>query len=228
MRRSVARARIASAIAVERLIAVVRLPTASPLHDVVQALVAGGIRLVEITMTIPGALAELQSLAAALPGNVSLGAGTVLDREAVLQAIDAGARFVVSPVCRPEMIEVCHQKDVVMMPGCLSPTEILAAWDAGADFVKLFPASAVGPSFVREMKGPLPDVRLVPTGGIGIDAAADWLLAGAAAVGVGGALVDQQAVARGDFDALTATAQRLVADVRVRVPAARDETGTNS
>ena len=227
MRRPVERARTAREIAVERVIAVVRLRTRSQLQDVVHALVAGGIRVVEITMTIPDAIDEIRQLADGLPDDVIIGAGTVLDCETARKAIDAGARFVVSPVCRPVMIEECHQQDVVMMPGCLTPTEILTAWEHGADFVKLFPASAVGPSFVRDIKGPFPDVRLVPTGGIGIDNAADWLLAGAAAVGVGGALVDQQAVARGDFGAVTAAAQRLVADVGARVPMASHETGAS-
>ena len=227
MRRSVERARTAREIAVERVIAVVRLRTASRLHDVVHALVAGGIRIVELTMTLPDAIDEIRQLADRLPREVIIGAGTVLDCETARKAIDAGARFVVSPVCRPVMIDECHQRDVVMMPGCLTPTEILSACEHGADFVKLFPASAVGPSFVRDIRGPFPDARLVPTGGIGIDDAADWLLAGATAVGVGGALVDRQAVDRGDFRALTEAAQRLVADVRARVPLALEEAGTS-
>lgn len=226
MRQPVERVRIAREIAARRVIAVVRLRTASSLDNVVRALVTGGIRIVEITMTVPGALDAIRQLTGTLSSDVIIGAGTVLDRGTASHAMDAGAQFVVSPVCRPAMIETCHQRDVVMMPGCLTPTEIATACEHGADFVKLFPASAVGPSFVRDLKGPFPTARLVPTGGIGIDAAADWLLAGAVAVGVGGGLVDHEAVARGDFEALTAAARRLVADVGARVPLARGEAGT--
>ena len=211
---SVSRASIASAITAARVMAVIRLPTSSHVHDAVRALIDGGMRVIEITMTIPGALNQIEQLAAAVPDGVVLGAGTVIDSGTAIAAIDAGARFVVSPVCRFAMIEACHDRGVVMMPGCLTPTEILAAHEAGADFVKVFPASAVGPAFIRDIKGPLPGVRLVPTGGIGIEQAAEWLLAGASAVGVGGGVVDPQAIAAGDFRALTAAATRLTTSVR--------------
>jgi 2-dehydro-3-deoxyphosphogluconate aldolase/(4S)-4-hydroxy-2-oxoglutarate aldolase len=208
------RAGIASAIMEARVMAVIRLSASSLVREVVHALVDGGMRVIEITMTTPDALREIERLAASLPESIVLGAGTVIDGATAIAAIDAGARFVVSPVCRPALIEACHQRRVVMMPGGLTPTEILTAHEAGADFVKVFPASAVGPAFVRDVKGPLPDVRLVPTGGIGIEQAAEWLRAGASAVGVGGSLIDRRAVAAGDCRAVTAAATRLVASVR--------------
>ena len=163
-------------------------------------------------------------LASALP-TVVFGVGSVLDTEAARAAVDAGARFVVSPVCRTALIDACHGRDVVVMPAGLTPTEILTAFEAGADFVKVFPAGAVGTSFIRDIKGPLPDVRLVPTGGIGIDNAAEWLRAGASAVGVGSALVDRNAVAAGDFQALTIAARRLVGVVGDSAPHAADTAG---
>lgn len=201
-------------IAAERLIAIVRLNSATHLHDVVHALVDGGITLVEVTMTVPGALNGIERLAASLPAAVIIGAGTVTDPSTAIAAIEAGASFVVSPVCRTDLIETCHARDAVMMPGCLTPTEILAAADAGADFVKVFPASAVRPSFIRDVKGPFPGVRLVPTGGIGVDEVTQWLAAGASAVGIGGALLDPEAIAAGRFRALSDVAQRLVTHVR--------------
>jgi 2-dehydro-3-deoxyphosphogluconate aldolase/(4S)-4-hydroxy-2-oxoglutarate aldolase len=214
---------IAREIAVQRLMAVVRLDFASQVHDVVQALVDGGINVIELTMTIPDALVEIERLAGSLPRSVVLGAGTITDTTTAVAAIDAGARFVVSPVCRTELIGACHARDTVMMPGCLTPTEILAATEAGADFVKVFPASAVGPSFIRHLRGPFPALRLVPTGGIGIDDAREWLAAGATAVGVGGALLDRQLIAAGDFRALSGIAQRLVTQIRDEFRFALDE-----
>jgi 2-dehydro-3-deoxyphosphogluconate aldolase/(4S)-4-hydroxy-2-oxoglutarate aldolase len=205
---------VARQIAEEQVIAVVRLRSASMLRDVVEALVEGGIRIVELTMTIPGALHEIRQLATSLPASVVLGAGTVVDTETAVAAIDGGARFIVSPVCRTALIAECHRRDAVIMPGCFTPTEILSAWEAGADFVKVFPASALKPSFIRDVRAPFPDMRLVPTGGIGIDDAVEWLGAGAAAVGVGGALLDPHAIGTGNFHVLTAAAQRLVGQVR--------------
>jgi 2-dehydro-3-deoxyphosphogluconate aldolase/(4S)-4-hydroxy-2-oxoglutarate aldolase len=204
---------VAAAITDERVIAVVRLRAADQVIDVVDALVAGGIRVVEITMTVPDAICHIERLAASVPASVILGVGTVTESRTAAAAIAAGARFVASPVCRPALIDDCHRRGAAVMPGCLTPTEILAASEAGADFVKLFPASAVGPSFIRDITGPFPGIRLVPTGGVGLDTAAGWLDAGAAAVGVGGGLLDPRAIAAGDFAAITAAATRLVAAV---------------
>jgi len=222
---SVNRLGIADTIAAERVIAVIRLSDAARLHEIVHALVDGGIRIIEVTMTIPGALSGIEQLARSFPESVVVGAGSVIDTGTAIAAVAAGARFVVSPVCRPALIEECHRRDAVMMPGGLTPTEILTAFEAGADFVKVFPAAAVGPSFVRDVKGPLPDLRLVPTGGIGIDDAGEWLRAGASAVGVGGALLDRHAIAANDFDALTAAARRLVGTVRNTVSHSADTAG---
>ena len=130
------------------------------------------------------------------------------------RVIDAGARFVVSPILRPAIIEVCHRNGVAALPGCFSPTEILTAWESGADIVKVFPATALGPSFFTDVRGPLPQLKLMPTGGVTLDNAGDWIRAGAVAVGVGTALLDRTAIAAGNYDVLRANAARIVANVR--------------
>src|SRR5262249_17798842 len=129
-------------------------------------------------------------------------------------AILAGAQFIVSPVFRPEVITICHRYDVAAMPGCFTPTEILAAWDAGADVVKVFPATALGPGYFKDIRGPLPQVRMMPTGGVTLDNAGEWIAAGAVAVGVGTALVDAKAVAAGTYSTITANAQSIIANVK--------------
>jgi 2-dehydro-3-deoxyphosphogluconate aldolase/(4S)-4-hydroxy-2-oxoglutarate aldolase len=198
----------------EGIVAVVRVDDAAVLSTLVDALAAGGVHAIEITMTVPGAIESIRALAASVRATTLLGAGTVVDAETAGRAIDAGARFVVSPVFRPAVIEACHRRDVPMCPGCYTPTEILDAWDAGADIVKLFPAGGLGPSFVKDVRAPLPQVKLMPTGGVSIDNAGEWLRAGAVAVGIGSALVDARLVAAGDFAAITQRAARVAANVR--------------
>lgn len=205
---------IAQRIEAAGVIAILRLADAERIADIAEALAAGGIQILELTMTTPGALDGIAQLTSRLPASTVVGAGTVLDADAARACIDRGARFIASPVCRPELIDACHHHDTVVMPGCLTPTEILIAWSAGADFVKVFPASVVAPAYLRDVHGPLPDVQLIPTGGIRIADAAQWLRAGAAAIGVGGALVDAAAVAAGSLNTITVAAQRLVAAVR--------------
>ena len=150
----------------------------------------------------------IRELAPALPSGFLLGAGTVIDADTAVRTSSTPARtFVVGPVFRREIIDVCHERDVPVMPGCFTPTEILDAWDAGADIVKVFPATALGPAFFKESARPLPQVKLMPTGGVTLDNAGDWIRAGAVAVGVGTALLDARAIASGDFDVLTANAR---------------------
>jgi 2-dehydro-3-deoxyphosphogluconate aldolase/(4S)-4-hydroxy-2-oxoglutarate aldolase len=137
----------------------------------------------------------------------------VTDAATARAVIDAGARYIVSPVFRPEVIATCHEHDVAAMPGCFTPTEILNAHDCGADVVKVFPATALGPQYIKDIRAPLPQVRLMPTGGVSLDNAGDWIRAGAVAVGVGSALLDAKAIDENRFDALTANARRIVACV---------------
>ncbi|HET9362049.1 MAG TPA: bifunctional 4-hydroxy-2-oxoglutarate aldolase/2-dehydro-3-deoxy-phosphogluconate aldolase [Vicinamibacterales bacterium] len=209
-----ARQGVVSAIEEAGVVAVIRIREAGRLRAIVDALIDGGVRVLEVTMTVPGAIDQIRDLSASLPAGLLLGAGTVLDEATAERVIDAGARFVVSPVFKPGLIEVCHHRDVAALPGCFTPTEILTAWESGADLVKVFPATALGPTFFKDVKGPLPDVKLIPTGGVTLDNAGDWIRAGAAAVGVGTALLDARAIAAGDYRVLTANAARIMAGVR--------------
>ena len=208
------RAETTARIERDGIVAVVRLESAAALSRLVEALAAGGVRAIEVTMTVPGAIDSIRRLTSSVPDDMLLGAGTVLDPDTARRAIDAGARFVVAPVFRPAVIAACHAADVPAMPGCYTPTEILDAWDAGADIVKVFPANGLGPSFLKDVRAPLPQVKLMPTGGVSIDNAGEWLRAGAVAVGVGSALVDPRLVAAGDFAAITERAERIVANLR--------------
>jgi 2-dehydro-3-deoxyphosphogluconate aldolase/(4S)-4-hydroxy-2-oxoglutarate aldolase len=181
---------------------------------VVDALAEGGIRALEVTMTVPGAVEIIRTLAPTMPSGFVFGAGTVVDAETVHRVVDAGAQFVVSPVFRRAVIEACQARNVASMPGCLTPTEILDAWDAGADIVKVFPATTFGPGYLKDVRAPLPQVKLMPTGGVTVENAGDWIRAGAVAVGVGSSLLDTTAIASGDFAVIRTLAERMVANVR--------------
>ena len=196
------------------VVAVIRMKEPDRLRAVIDALAAGGLRALEVTMTVPGAIGLIAQIAPMLPPGFLFGAGTVLDADTASRAIDAGARFIVSPVFRKAVIDACHRRDVPVMPGCLTPTEILDAWDAGADIVKVFPATTLGPGYLKDVRAPLPQVKLMPTGGVTIDNAGDWIRAGAVAVGVGSALVDNQAIAAAQYHRLEENARRILANVR--------------
>jgi 2-dehydro-3-deoxyphosphogluconate aldolase / (4S)-4-hydroxy-2-oxoglutarate aldolase len=197
----------------QRAVAVVRLNDAAQLAAVVEALAAGEVCAVEVTVTMPGAIEAIAALTAKVDSRVLIGAGSVLDPETARLAILAGARFIVGPTFCRDVLEVCHRYDVVGIPGGYTPTEILAAWEAGADLVKVFPAGGLGPGYLKDLRGPLPQLRLMPTGGVTAENAADYLAAGAVAVGVGGALVDAEAVARGDYARITEEARRLASAI---------------
>jgi 2-dehydro-3-deoxyphosphogluconate aldolase/(4S)-4-hydroxy-2-oxoglutarate aldolase len=186
---------------------------ADKLCAVVDALAEGGVRALEVTTTVPGAIDLIAELAPRLPKGFLLGVGTVLDAETARLAILAGAQFVVGPVFKPDVITMCHRYDVAAMPGCFTPTEILAAWEAGADIVKVFPATALGPAFFKDVRGPLPQIKLMPTGGVSVENAGDWIRAGAVAVGAGTAVVDANAIAASDYGIITAKARQIVANV---------------
>jgi 2-dehydro-3-deoxyphosphogluconate aldolase/(4S)-4-hydroxy-2-oxoglutarate aldolase len=196
------------------VIAVIRLQDPSKLRAVIDALAAGGIRALEVTMTVPGAVELIADVAPTLPDGFLIGAGTVLDAATARRVIDAGAQFVVSPVLRRAVIAEVHRLDRPVVPGCFSPTEILDAWEAGADIIKVFPATPLGPGFFRDVRGPLPQVKLMPTGGVSIENADEWIRAGAVAVGIGSALLDPRAIALGDFASITEKARRVIANVQ--------------
>jgi len=208
------RADVVRDIEASGVVAVIRLREPKKLRAVVDALAEGGVRALEVTMTVPGAIDLIGELAPTLPSGFILGAGTVLDTETARLAILAGAKFIVSPVFRPEVISICHRYDVAAMPGCFTPTEILTAWESGADVVKVFPATALGPGFFKDIRGPLPQLRMMPTGGVTLDNAGDWIAAGAVAVGVGTALLDAKAIAADAYAVITANGQRIIASVR--------------
>ncbi|MCZ6678713.1 MAG: bifunctional 4-hydroxy-2-oxoglutarate aldolase/2-dehydro-3-deoxy-phosphogluconate aldolase [Candidatus Poribacteria bacterium] len=196
------------------IVAIIRANSSSELIEVVAAIKAGGVDVIEVTMTTPNALAVISDVAARYGDEVVVGVGSVLDAETARVAMLAGAEFVVSPVVKPEIIEICNRYSKVVMPGTFTPTEILSAWEAGADYVKVFPSSVVGPSYIKDVKAPLPHIPLIPTGGVNVDTAGEFIKAGATALGVGGALVNSQVIAEGRFDILTETAEKLVAAVR--------------
>ena len=208
-----AAAQTAAAIRTLGVVAVVRITDRTRLRAALDAIGEGGVSAIEITTTVPDAIDVIRELARTLP-SVLLGAGTVLDVATARAAIDAGARFVVSPILSDALLEEAKRHDTQMIPGCFSPTEIVKAVDAGAGLVKVFPATSLGPGYVRDLRGPFPALNLIPTGGVTPDNAGDWIRAGAAAVGVGTALLDAAAIAAGRYDVLRANAERLVGNVR--------------
>ena len=208
------RADVTRSIEAVGIVAVIRLREPGKLRAVMDALAQGGVRALEVTMTVPRAIDLIADLAPSLPAGFVLGAGTVLDAETARLAILAGAQFVVSPVLRCDVITTCHRYDVAAVPGCFTPTEILTAWEAGADVVKVFPATAVGPSYFKDIRGPLPQIKLMPTGGVSIENAGEWIAAGAVAVGVGTALLDSKAIAADDYATVTSNARRIVANIQ--------------
>lgn len=196
------------------IVAVVRSPDSQQLVEVVRALADGGVTVVEITMTVPDALGVLRQVRQALGDRVLLGAGTILDSETARAALLAGAEYLVAPTLNLEVIRLCQRYSKLVMPGAFTPTEILTAWEAGADIVKVFPADVVGPAFFKAMRGPLPQVRLMPTGGVDLNTAADFLRAGACCLGLGSQLVEPRAVAERDFDRIHDLARQYVAVVK--------------
>lgn len=196
------------------IVAVVRFADPAPLVHVVTALADGGVTVAEVTLTVPDALDVIRAAKRELGDRVLLGAGTVLDPETARAAILAGAEFIVAPTVNLDVIRLCRRYDKLVMPGAFTPTEVLTAWEAGADIVKVFPAEVVGPAFFRALRGPLPQVKLMPTGGVDLITAAEFLKAGAACLGVGGQLVDAKAVAAGDFTRITTLARQYVEIVR--------------
>ncbi len=197
----------------ERLVAIIRLRHNAPLARVAEALVAGGIRALEFTLTSPGAVPAITACRARLGNDVIVGAGTVLDAEEARCCLDAGAQFLVSPGFDPAVVALARERGALALPGALTPTEIVTAWRAGADVVKVFPARAFGPRYIADLLAPLPQVRLMPTGGVDETNVAAYLRAGAVGVAVGGRLVAEDAVERADWDALTERARVLVAAV---------------
>jgi 2-dehydro-3-deoxyphosphogluconate aldolase/(4S)-4-hydroxy-2-oxoglutarate aldolase len=203
----------ANVIEADGVVAVVRLDDLSAAVPLSEALVAGGVRAVEFTFTNPTAGRAIEAARAALGQRALIGAGTVLDAPTARVAILAGAAFVVTPTLSLETIALGNRYGVPTVIGALTPTEILTAWEAGATYVKVFPASLGGPGYLKDVRGPLPQVKLIPTGGVSVENAADFIRAGAVAVALGGNLVDGRTVAAADWDTITARARAVVAAV---------------
>lgn len=194
--------------------AVVRAESADLAHKAIEAALKGGVSVIEVTFTVPGALDIIEDLAKTIGGDAILGAGTVLNPQTATDAIAAGARFIVSPCTSLGVIEAAKLKGVPVFPGALTPTEVVTAWQAGADLVKIFPANVVGPSYLKDLHGPLPQVKFMPTGGVGLDTAMEFLKCGAAALGVGGDLINKKLMAEGNFAEITERARKFRAIVR--------------
>ena len=197
------------------IVAVIRSTSSEQLVEVARALYEGGIDVLEVTLTVPRALDIIAAVRKALGDKVLLGAGTVLDPETARAAFLAGAEFLVSPTVNLEVIKLGNRYDKLVMPGAFTPTEILTAWEAGAQVIKVFPADIGGPAYLKTLHGPLPQVRLLPTGGVNLSTIADFLKAGACAVGLGGALVEPKAVQTGDMARIKSLAQQYVEAVKM-------------
>lgn len=208
------RAEVLDRVADLGVVAVIRMQDPRKLAEVVAAISAGGVKAIEVTMSVPNAVVMIGELARSLPDDILLGAGTVTDVETARAVIDAGARFVVSPVLSLAVVKLCTDAGVACMPGCYTPTEIFSAWSAGADVVKVFPATALGPKYLKDLAGPFPQIRIMPTGGVSIDNVGEWVAAGAFAVGIGSDLLDKAAIAEGRYEVLTERAARMTANFR--------------
>jgi 2-dehydro-3-deoxyphosphogluconate aldolase/(4S)-4-hydroxy-2-oxoglutarate aldolase len=197
------------------IVPIVRAPSPSLAFRAVEAVLAGGVSIFEITMTVPDAIQVIRSLADKFQGRAIVGAGTVLSADDARACIDAGAQFIVSPGLDVPTIEAAHARDVPAMPGALTPTEVITAWKAGADMVKIFPCSAVGGAkYLRALRGPLPQVKMFPTGGVTIATVGEYISAGAAALGIGTELVDMAALEAGQDAAVTQRARELAQAIK--------------
>lgn len=189
------------------VVAVVRVDDPTGMVDLARALERGGVSMFEITMTVPGALKAIEATVAEFGDDLIIGAGTVLDPATASMAVSAGASYVVSPILDLEVIEMAHLAGAAVMPGCLTPTEVARAWRSGADVVKMFPGRVATPGYFKDLRGPLPQVRMMPTGNVDLETAPQYIEAGAVGVGVGKALVDVEALRAGDWDAITGRAR---------------------
>jgi 2-dehydro-3-deoxyphosphogluconate aldolase/(4S)-4-hydroxy-2-oxoglutarate aldolase len=196
------------------VVAVIRAQSEAQLQDIAKALVEGGVIGIEVTMSTPKAIAGIEKLADSFGDKAIVGVGTILEPATCADAIHAGAQFVVSPVLNPAIIETTRKLGKISIPGAYTPTEILTAWSAGADVVKVFPATTLGPGYLKDLLAPMPFLKLTPTGGVDLKTCGDWIKAGAVAVGAGSSLVSKDALAKGDWAGIAATAKQFVEAVK--------------
>ena len=196
-----------------KVVAVLRIKEESKLQSIIESINAGGISIAEITMTVPNAIQLIERMCKKLDKNIIIGVGSVLNSKTAESAIKAGAKYVVSPVFNKEIIETAHRFEVPAIPGCFSPTEIQTAFEAGADIVKVFPADIVGMEFFKAILAPMPHLKIMPTGGVTLTNAGDWIRSGACAVGIGSALLDKKAIKENNFTKLTENAKIIMNSV---------------
>lgn len=196
-----------------KAVAVLRIKEPAKLKKVIESLNEGGISVAEITLTVPNAIKLIEQMTNELDNNIIVGVGSVLNSSIAEDAIKAGARYVVSPIFKKEIIEMAHKYDIPAMPGCFTPTEIQTAYEAGADIIKVFPADVLGIDFFKGILAPMPHLRLMPTGGVTLTNAGDWLKAGACAVGIGSALLDKEAIEKENYNKLTENARIIMESI---------------
>jgi 2-dehydro-3-deoxyphosphogluconate aldolase / (4S)-4-hydroxy-2-oxoglutarate aldolase len=196
-----------------KAVAVIRAKDPAKLKRIIESLAEGGITVAEITMTVPNAIQLIEKMSNEVDKNIIIGVGSVLNRTTAIEAIKAGARYVVSPIIKKEIIETAHENDVPVMPGCFTPTEIQTAYEYGADIIKVFPADALGMSFFKSILAPMPHLKLMPTGGVTLTNPGDWIKAGACAVGLGSALLDSKAISEENYSVLTANAKQVMLSI---------------
>lgn len=196
-----------------KAVAVLRIKEPDKLKKVIEALYAGGLSVAEVTMTVPNAIQLIEKISSELDPNIVIGVGSVLNKDIAESAIKAGAKYVVSPIFKKEIIDISHKYDVPAMPGCFTPTEIQTAFEAEADIIKVFPADVLGMDFFKGILAPMPHLKLMPTGGVSLTNAGDWIKAGACAVGIGSALLDKEAIEKENFSKLTDNAKIVMENI---------------
>lgn len=208
------RKQIVQSIEKHKAVAVLRFPKEEQFEPIFEALIQGGIKVLEITMTVPNALKLIEKAVSMAPDDMVVGAGSVIDRESVKKTVDAGAEFIVSPIVKDEVIDEANKLDKAVLPGAFTPTEIQHAWEAGSDIIKVFPANIVGMPFFKAVKAPLPHLKLMPTGGVSLTNVNEWIDSGACAVGIGSSLVDKKAIADGNYDQIRKNAEILIKNIK--------------
>jgi len=208
------REKILEEILKRKAVAVLRVKDENKIQNVIEAIYAGGVSVAEITMTVPNAIQLIEKMNEKLDKNIIIGVGSVLNIKTAEEAIKAGAKYVVSPIFKKEIIDTAHKFEVPAMPGCFTPTEIQIAFEYGADIVKVFPADVVGMEFFKAILAPMPHLKLMPTGGVSLTNAGDWLKAGACVVGIGSALLDKKAIQESNYSKLTENAKIILKSIR--------------
>ena len=196
-----------------KVVAVLRIKEADKLKKIIEAIAEGGLTVAEVTMTVPNAIQLIEKMSKELDKNIIFGVGSVLNAEVAEQAIKAGAKYVVSPIFKKEIVDIAHKYNVPAMPGCFTPTEIQTAYEAGADIIKVFPADVLGMAFFKGVLAPMPHLKMMPTGGVSLTNAGEWINAGACAVGIGSALLDKEAIKNENYSKLTDNAKLIMKSV---------------